>query len=273
MENLKMYCISMSNSHLEKIKKLNYIPVGLGDGEFDKEWVRDNTLENISYKNSWYGENTFYYWLWKNNLNKNFDKEWVGFCHYRRFWTQNLVDKKNETLLKSILQKVPNEWKNHEVVLREEFFVNSSKLSKILKHGKKQLLKNPFVFLSKKTMTIKVHYDMYHGYGELDKAIELLDDQNREGFRNFVNTQGSFNANNIFICKSPKLYGDYCDVLFKWLKNCEELFGFDKTREYSRIRVYAFLAERFLSYWFKKNSNYTLWPLKFHDITNDNINF
>ena len=37
----------MCNSHLEKIKKLNYIPVGLGNGEFDKEWVRDNTLENI----------------------------------------------------------------------------------------------------------------------------------------------------------------------------------------------------------------------------------
>ena len=122
-------------------------------------------------------------------------------------------------------------------------------------------------------MTIKVHYDMYHGYGELDKAIELLDDQNREGFRNFVNTQGSFNANNIFICKSPKLYADYCDVLFKWLKNCEELFGFDKRREYSRIRVYAFLSERFLSYWFKKNSNYIVWPLKFHDISNDKINF
>ena len=245
----------MSNSHLEKIKKLNYIPVGLGDGQFDKEWLRDNTLENISHKNSWYGENTFYYWLLKNNLNKNFDKEWVGFCHYRRFWTQNSVDKKNQTLLESILQKVPNEWKNHEVVLREEFFINSSKLSKILKHGKKQLLKNPFVFLSKKKMTIKVHYDMYHGYGELDKAIELLDDQDREGFRNFVNTQGSFNANNIFICKSP------------------QLFGFDKTREYSRIRVYAFLAERFLSYWFKKNSNYIVWPLKFHDISNDKINF
>jgi len=273
MTNLKMYCISMSNSHLGKIKKLNYIPVGLGDGKFDKEWVRDNTLENISQKNSWYGENTFYYWLWKNNLKENFDKEWVGFCHYRRFWTQTQFENKDEKLIKTILQEVPKEWSDYDVVLREEFYVNSTKISKILKHGKKQLLKNPFVFLSKKTMTIKVHYDMYHGYGELDKAIELLDDNNREGFRKFVNSQGSFNANNIFICRSYKLYSEYCEVLFKWLKNCEKIFGFDNTREYSRIRVYAFLAERFLSYWFKKNSNYLVWPLKFHDITNDNINF
>ena len=33
----------MKNSHLEKIKKLNYIPVGLGTDKFDKEWTTDNT--------------------------------------------------------------------------------------------------------------------------------------------------------------------------------------------------------------------------------------
>ena len=34
--------------------------------------VKENTKDNISEKNSWYGENTFYYWLWKNEL-KNLD--------------------------------------------------------------------------------------------------------------------------------------------------------------------------------------------------------
>ena len=103
--------------------------------------------------------------------------------------------------------------------------------------------------------------------------IELLDDENREDFRKWVNTAGSFNANNVFICKSHSLYNDYCKSLFNWLERCEEIFGFDPKRSYSRIRVYAFLAERYLSYWFKKNSNYILWPMKFHDITNDKINF
>ena len=273
MTNLKMYCISMSNSHLGKIKKLNYIPVGLGDGKFDKEWVRDNTLENISQKNSWYGENTFYYWLWKNNLKENFDKEWVGFCHYRRFWLKDSKKKEYKDFKQSILQEVPDEWNNYEVVLRDEVFVNGTKFSKVLKHGKMQLLKNPFVFLSKKKMTVKVHYDMYHGYGEMDKAIELLDRENREDFRNWVNTAVSFNANNVFICKSAALYNDYCKSLFQWLEKCESVFGFDPNRPYSRIRVYAFLAERYLSYWFKKNSNYILWPMKFHDITDDTKNF
>ena len=34
MDSLKIYCLSLSPSHLEKIKKLNYIPVGLGDNNF-----------------------------------------------------------------------------------------------------------------------------------------------------------------------------------------------------------------------------------------------
>ena len=80
MTSLKMYCFSLENSNLEKIKKINYIPVGLGKKSFDKEWIRDNTNDHISEKNSWYGENTFYYWFWKNNLKKNFGTDWVGFC-------------------------------------------------------------------------------------------------------------------------------------------------------------------------------------------------
>ena len=273
MKSLKMYCFSLANSNLDKIKKINYIPVGLGKGKFEKEWLRENTKDNISEKNSWYGENTFYYWLWKNELKKKFDADWIGFCHYRRFWLKDSKEKNYEDFKKSIVQEAPIEWKNHEVVLRDEVYVNSTKLSKILKYGKRQLIKNPFVFLSKKTMTVKVHYDMYHGYGEMDKAIELLDDENREDFRKWVNTAGSFNANNVFICKSHSLYNDYCKSLFNWLERCEEIFGFDPKRSYSRIRVYAFLAERYLSYWFKKNSNYILWPMKFHDITNDKVNF
>ena len=79
----------MKNSHLEKIKKLNYIPVGLGTDKFDKEWTTDNTGKNISFKNKFYGENTFHYWLWKNQLKDCFEKTWVGFCHYRRFWVKN----------------------------------------------------------------------------------------------------------------------------------------------------------------------------------------
>ena len=38
-------------------------------------------------------------------------------------------------------------------------------------------------------------------------------------------------------------------------------FGFDETKDYGQIRIYAFLAERFLCYWFKKISNFIVWRI------------
>ena len=39
MQNLKMFCICIHNELLSKVKKLNYIPVGLGDDKFDDNWT------------------------------------------------------------------------------------------------------------------------------------------------------------------------------------------------------------------------------------------
>ena len=50
MQNLKMFCICVHNQLLDKVKKLNYIPVGLGDDQFDSGWIKDNLGENISKK-------------------------------------------------------------------------------------------------------------------------------------------------------------------------------------------------------------------------------
>ena len=73
MQNLKIYCMCLNNNYLEKVVQLNYIPVGLKNKNFSNKWLRDNTLKNISEKNSFYGEYTFYYWYWKNCL-KDKDK-------------------------------------------------------------------------------------------------------------------------------------------------------------------------------------------------------
>ena len=261
-----MYCISMKNSHLEIIKKLNYIPVGLGTAKFDKEWTTDNTGKNISFKNKFYGENTFHYWLWKNQLKDCFEKKWVGFCHYRRFWVKDPKVLNFEDLKTNIINKIPDDWNSYEVILGNEYLVNKTKISKIIKHGKKQLLKNPFVFFSKKKMTVKVHFDMYHGFGNLDKAIELLDINDREDFRNYVNSAGSFNPFNMFFCKSYDLLNNYYSVLFNWLEKCESEFGFDETKDYGQIRIYAFLAERFTSYWFEKNAKFKTMDITYYDI-------
>ena len=81
MDNLKIYCMCLENNYLDIVKKLNYIPVGLKNKNFSNEWLLDDTLENISEKNPYYG-GIFYYWYWKYP-NKKKD-EWV-FCSYRKY--------------------------------------------------------------------------------------------------------------------------------------------------------------------------------------------
>ena len=60
MNNLLLYCLSLNNEDYNKIKNLNYIPVGLGSDNFNTNWLRDDTHDNISEKNNFYGEYTFH---------------------------------------------------------------------------------------------------------------------------------------------------------------------------------------------------------------------
>ena len=71
----------------------------------------------------------------------------------------------------------------------------------------------------------------------------------------------------MFICRSKKLLKTYYNEIFPWLKNCENLFGFEDLKGYGLTRIYGFLAERFMSYWFKKYTNYSTLPIIFKDIS------
>ena len=90
--NLDMYCLSMSPSNLGTIKAIGYLPVGLGDNKFSKNWLSDRFKKDISKKNKYYGEYTFHYKIWKKKL--NLKNKWIGFCQYRKFWIQKNLKKK-----------------------------------------------------------------------------------------------------------------------------------------------------------------------------------
>jgi hypothetical protein len=263
--------------HLINIKKLNYIPVGLGKNNFSTDWVRDNTDDNISVKNPYYGEYTFYYWYWKNMLHENINGSWVGFSGYRYHWAQentissDLITKNinNNNYNNYILKNIPKEWDSYEVILGEEIFIDKWKLSKIFKHGKKKLLKKPLAFI-KRNQNIELHFDIFHGEGNLNKAINVLEEKDREDFKKFVKEKKSFNRENLFFCKSNKLMDAYFSSVFKWLKNCEDVFGFN-LEGYSMTRIYAFLAERYLAYWFNKYAKPLTWPIFFYDTNKNKI--
>tara|TARA_X000000950_G_scaffold217060_1_gene261223 strand:- start:122 stop:937 length:816 start_codon:yes stop_codon:yes gene_type:complete len=268
MSNLKMFCITLEDDHFEKIKNLNYFPVGLGENITVKGFLRDNTNQNISNKNSFYGEYTFHYWLWKNKFLKN-EKKWIGFCQYRKHWVSEkkneeyiTVDQINEKLLKDI----PEKFNDYESILGEEIFINQFRLSKFIKKNFLTMLKDPSLIFNANKRTIKFHFDMMHGKGNLEKAIEFMNKRDQSDFREFVNTEVSFNPHNMFICKSYKILEDYYSSIFPWLTECERYFGLN-LEGYGLKRIYGFLAERYMSFWFKKYTRYKTLPILFKDIS------
>ncbi len=258
-----MYCVAIDNNLLNKISNLGYLPVGLGDSEFSDGWITDKDGENIANKNKFYSEYTFHYYLWKNLLHKIPNNEWIGFCGYRRFWKKKINYAK--TFEDMVIKEIPEEWNGYDVIIGDELSLKEIKWIKVLKYGKKAFFRNPKIILNKKYRNIRFQFDMFHGNGILDKAIGQLNLQDKKKFSDFVRTQTSFNQGNMFVTKSKKIMNNYYTVLFDWLRKCEDIFGFNLDG-YGKTRLYAFLGERFLSYWFKENTNYLEWPIMFHDI-------
>ena len=282
MRNITMYCLCLQNKALPELKKLDYVPVGLGNDNFSEGWLRDNTHENISFKNKYYGGLTFHYWFWKNILPTIEDNHWIGFCSHRDFWSNkrkitqdsnfeinkqgipNLIRTNNIKLEDFVLNKVPVEWEKFDTIIGEHMYINTLKLSKLIKHGIWALIRNPSA-LFKRKRNIRFHFDMWHGNGNLDKAIDLLDDKDREDFREYTRRNTSFCRGDFFVCRSKTIINNYYNSIFPWLERCEKVFGFN-LKSYGLIRIYAFLIERYLSYWFAKYSKTLLWPVIFYDI-------
>ena len=110
---------------------------------------------------------------------------------------------------------------------------------------------------------------MHHGYGVIDKAINLLNQDDRDQFRNYVYSKSLFNPHIMFI-SNKDIMDKYFNDLFTWLFKCEKIFGFETLKGYDQTRLYAYLSERYLSFWFKKYTKYLQWPWTFFDFENQN---
>jgi hypothetical protein len=278
MKNFNMYCLSLYSENFKSLKKIQYTPVGLGKNIFNNEWLKDNTKINISHKNKFYGEYTFHYWFWKNMIDEINENQWIGFCAYRRYWansdnirTEELNKIVNVNNFKELVFKnIPNSWNNFETILTEPIPLGKIKLSKVLKNGGISSIFKNFKNFIKGSTTIKYHFDVFHGVGKIEKAIKLLENHEKYEFMEFLQ-KNAFNRENMFICRSKKIIKEYYKSVFKWLSRCEDTFGFN-LHSWSEVRIYAFLAERYLSFWFNKNSKVKEWPFFFFDTHKNKLN-
>lgn len=269
MTNLKIYCVS--DIPIPDLEKLDLILAGVGEKKFPNNYITCLDGINIQNKQKYYSELTFHYWLWKNEFGNLDNKTWIGFCQKRRFWiNKNSINNEIEknSFSNQVLQSVPDEWDGFDSVICEPIYVNNVKKMKMIKRGFKSIIKDPSIFFNKKKQSLTFHFDMHHGYGNLNKAINLLNKEDRKDFFDYCNKSISYNPHIMFIAK-PNIVNKWFETLFPWLLRCEKEFGFKNLLGYDTQRLYAYLAERYLSFWFNKYTKTIYWPWKFFDTTQD----
>jgi len=263
-ENLELYCVT--NKREIFLEKTKLILAGVGKKEFPDFYLLSNSGHNIYYKEENYSELCFHYWYWKNKLNTA-NKNWIGFCQRRRHWIKkksiNLkVTKAN--LHEHIIEIPDNDWDGYDSIICNPINVNPMKKMKIFKRGWKSLLKDPSIIFSKKKQNLLLHFDMHHGFGNLEKTIAYLKKDDQSDFYEYMKINTKFNPHIMYISKS-KILDRWFSELFTWLKKCESLFEDQSLLNYDTKRIYAFLAERYASFWFKKYTNFKEHPWVFID--------
>ena len=264
MNNLDLYCVT--NKKLEFLENTDLKLAAVGKEKFSNRYLRCDNKINIYDKEQYYSELTFHYWYWKNCL-INEKKDWIGFCQKRRFW---IKPEKNKSIINInnlndfLIDKIDYSLENYESIICEPIKVSGAKKVKIIKRGWRNLIKDPSIIFKTKKETISFHFDMHHGYKNLEKAAKLLDNNDRDDFLSYINTNSFYNPHIMCIAR-PEILDKWFTALFLWLERCEVQFGFKELKGYDTLRLYAYLAERYLSFWFKKYTKFKQWPWIFVD--------
>ncbi len=257
--SLEIYCVT--NKRTKFLENFKYNLAGVGLDNFPVNYIKSDNGDNIFYKEKYYSELTFHYWFWKNKL-KLTDSKWIGFCQKKRFWVnkEKINIQINGSNFKEVfLTNIQNEWNNYDSIICKPIYVNNIKKMTMIKKGFFKILKNPNIFYNINKQSIKLHFDLHHGNGNLEKAINLLQNSDKDDFYNYVSLKTFYNPHIMFIAK-PYILQKWFSTLFPWLERCEKIFGFKNLSGYETTRIYAYLAERYLSYWFKKYTKSLEWP-------------
>ena len=262
--NLRTYCIS--HKYNKSLDELKIIKIGSGayKKSYPSHWLNDSIgKKNISKKNSSYGSLTSIYWIWKNQINKLNKNQYIGICHYRRFWLKYNHDNKvhNKNLKKNLLTFIPKKFCKYDAFLCSPINLQGYKFSKLIKKGKRSFIKDPTILFDKKKHTINLHSDIFHIHNGLVKACKFLNKSDRIDFWEYINKKTEFYPLSIFVIKK-QFFDKLCYETFVWLKKCEKIFNTNKLKGYGEVRIFDFLAERYFSFWITKYCKHKVWPYK-----------
>tara|TARA_B100001093_G_scaffold500299_1_gene550600 strand:+ start:359 stop:1171 length:813 start_codon:yes stop_codon:yes gene_type:complete len=229
MNDLKIYCFTGKNFHLFKHLPQNILPLGLGNNFFPEHYLHEKVGDNMLELNKYFAEMTGIYWVYKNKLN-DFDKnDWIGFCHYRRYWLNDLYKQKH-----GIKGDIFSHLLNNENDIFSKF---------------QTIMLQPTVL---KNENIREHFNNNHGDMIMEHSFKILDNEMSSSFQKYLENR-EFSICNMFITK-PEILKKYCEFVFPFMKKLLEFCFEHKLCEGKNQKLPSYFIERFTSFWFHEYS-------------------
>lgn len=201
-----------------------YLPLHVGrEGKQGLGFAGDNTGDNISLKNANYCELTGIYWAWKN-----LSCDYIGLCHYRRYFAHSCHSNNLETKKAAIFQR-----KDYEKLLENYDIIVPKK-------------RNYFI------ETVRSQYEHAHNKRDLDEVEKIITELYPEYSEAFttVMSRTKLHILNMFVMKK-ELFDKYCEWLFAILFELEQRIDISSYNQYE-TRVFGFLGERLFNVWLEK---------------------
>lgn len=231
MKNNLVYIITHKAYKFPKLDCYRVLNVGSNNNCSNNNYLKDNTGDNISYKNNSYCELTGLYWIWKNDNSNH-----VGLVHYRRYFVDLkmnfhingrhvFVSKKNKYKILSI-DELENKLNGYDVLVKKSRFSVYSNEKLIKRNLGDELWNNMSEII----------------YNNEKKYIEVFDEVS--------NNHTHLNCNMFYGDKM--VINEYCKWLFEVLNKIDEKHK-EYTNEYYHNRELGYLSEILFEVWLKTN--------------------
>ncbi len=189
-----------------------YVPLQVGRAvSADLGYIGDDTGDNISAKNCYFGELTGVYWVWKNFRTDGH----VGICHYRRYFCSEEGNILTEQEYEEIL-------KDYDIITSKKLKLNYSYYNGYASD-----------------------YNL-HDLQAVGEVIRESYPDYYEAFEKLVHGKGTY-FGNMMVCSKP-LYDEYCSWLFGIFDRVQDRIDASGYDDYHK-RVYGFISEFLLMVW------------------------
>lgn len=226
----------------------NYVNIWAGKNlQAVKEGFQgDDVGDSISSKNRYYSELTGIYWMWKNT-----HQDYVGSCHYRRFFTVQ-PEPPGYRIKRWFYYPIRMYRKRYGLIYTQNHVRFTSRI--LQTDDAIRILGDYDAILPqrrKMRYTVREHYKRYHNEQDLEVVKGILKEKYPEYLPSFqrVLDGNRLYSNNMFVLPDH-LFQEFMEWWFGILFEFEKQIDLSKYTGYQQ-RIMGFMGERLLNVWFE----------------------